>query len=41
MVIIIIHIFVLNVFIFEASHEQCDVAQFSQVNLSSCFPSGY
>ena len=31
------HVFVLNMFTFEASHEQCDVAQFSQVNLNSRF----
>ena len=28
---------VLNVFIFEASHEECDVTQFSQLNLNSSF----
>ena len=29
---IIIHVFVLNVFIFVASHEERDVAQFNQLN---------
>ena len=30
----IIHLFVLNVFIFEASDEECDVSQFNQLNLN-------
>ena len=29
---IIIHLFVLDDFIFEASHEECDVTKFNQVN---------
>ena len=31
------HLFLLNVFIFEASHEECDMTQFSQLNLNSSF----
>ena len=26
-----------NVFIFEASHEECYITQFNQLNLNSCF----
>ena len=32
--------FVLNVFIFYASHEECDVARFNQLNLNSSFSIG-
>ena len=32
-----IYLFVLNVFIFEASLEECDVTQFNQLNLNSSF----
>ena len=32
-----IYLLVLNVFIFEASHEECDVTQFNQLNLNSSF----
>ena len=35
------YLLVLNVFIFEASQEECDVTQFNQLDLNSFFPSGY
>ena len=35
------HVNVLNFFIFEASHEEFDVTQFSQLNLNSIFQFGY
>ena len=35
------HPFVLNVCFFEASHDECDVTQFSQLNFIALFQSGY
>ena len=35
-----IHLFVLDVFIFEASYEECNVTQFDQLNLNSSFSIG-
>ena len=37
LLLIISYLLVLNVFIFEALHEECDVTQFNQLNLNSSF----
>ena len=40
MVTIIIHLFLLDDFIFEAPHEECDVTKFSQLNGAACILPG-